>query len=258
MLFNTPPSDDARRKQLEASHTPDKISSRLRHKEGESYLKDFVYGAVDGAVTTFAVVAGVEGADLAPRIVIILGMANLFADGFSMAVSNFLGAQTEKQLIEKTRAKEQAHIQLYPEGEKEEIRQIYAKKGFKGKNLERAVEIITSDKKQWADTMLKEEYDLPSSHILAWKAALATFSAFLLIGFIPVFPFLWNYLSGHQFQSPFLWSSVSTGVAFFAVGAIKSKFVDKPWYSSGIETLLLGGAAAALAYIIGDLLEGLA
>ena len=251
------PSPEYLRRQLEAAHTPGLIRSRLQNKTGHSYLKDFVYGAIDGTVTTFAVVSGVAGADLAPQIVIILGLANLFADGFSMAIGNFLSVRTEKQLIQKARTEEENHINIYPEGEKEEIRQIFAGKGFAGEELEQVVNIITSDKTQWADTMLQEEYDLPLSNIVAWKAALATFTAFLLLGFIPVFPFVWNYLSRFSISDSFLWSSILTGFAFFAIGAIKSRFVNKPWYTSGLETFLLGGAAASLAYLVGDLLKGI-
>lgn len=251
-------SSNQLREQLAAAHTPEEISLRLRNKSRHSYLKDFVYGAVDGTVTTFAVVSGIAGADLAPRIVIILGMANLLADGFSMAVSNYLGCRTEEQLLQKARNEEKNHIRVYPEGEQEEIRQIFASKGFEGDLLERVVAIITADKRRWEETMIKEEYDLPLSPILAWQAALATFSAFVLLGLIPVLPFFGNYLFGHALPSPFLWSSLSTAGAFFAIGAIKSRFVNKPWYTSGLETLLLGGAAAALAYLTGILLKGIA
>jgi vacuolar iron transporter family protein len=250
-------SPDQLRQQLAAAHTPEKVSQRLGSPSGHSYLKDFVYGAVDGTVTTFAVVSGVAGAQLAPSIVIILGMANLLADGFSMAVSNYLGCQTEDQLLQKARAEEQSHIRVYPEGEQEEIRQIFARKGFAGEMLERVVDIITSDQVQWEETMIKEEYDLPLSPIVAWKAALATFTAFVLVGLVPVLPFLSNYFFDDPFPKPFLWSGLSTAAAFFAIGAIKSRFVNKPWYSSGLETLLLGGGAAALAYLVGILLQGL-
>jgi len=232
-------------------------SMLLQNQNKANYLKDFVYGAVDGAVTTFAVVSGVAGANLAPRIVIILGLANLIADGFSMAVSNYLGAKTQNQLLQKTRDEELLQIQHNPEEEKAEIRQIYAQKGFTGENLTQAVNIITADKNQWTNTMLQEEFGLVPTETVAWKAALATFVAFLVIGFIPVFPFLWNYLYSYQLTNPFFWSSISTGLAFLAVGAIKSKFVNKPWYTSGLETLFLGGAAAMLAYLVGDLLKGL-
>jgi len=243
--------------QLDTSYTSGKISRRLEDKAGSNYLKDFVYGAVDGGITTFAIVSGVAGAALAPKIVVIMGLANLIADGFSMAVSNYLGSRTETQLLEKTRAEEETYINIYPEEKKEEIRRIFAQKGFEGDMLERAVQIITSDKTLWVDTLLKEEYDLPASGMIPWKAATATFIAFLLIGFIPVFPFLWNFFSQYQLHNPFLWSSISTGCSFFAVGAIKSKFVSKPWYTSGLETLILGGVAAALAYLVGNFLKGI-
>ncbi|MGV3504552.1 MAG: VIT1/CCC1 transporter family protein [Adhaeribacter sp.] len=252
-----PSSPEQIRQQLEAAHTPEKISLRLDSKSGHSYLKDFVYGAVDGTVTTFAVVSGVAGASLAPQVIIILGLANLLADGFSMAVSNYLGCRTEEQLLEKARQEEQYHIRHYPQGEEEEIRQIFARKGFEGDMLERVVSTITADKLRWEETMIREEYDLPISPIVAWKAALATFSAFVLLGIIPVMPFLGNYLFRYQLNQPFLWSSVATAGAFFAIGAIKSRFVNKPWYSSGLETLLLGGAAAVIAFLVGTLLKGL-
>lgn len=138
----------------------DKGKIRSQNNAGNNYLKDFVYGAVDGAVTTFAVVSGVAGADLSPRIVIILGMANLIADGFSMAVSNYLGAKTQNQFLQKTRNEELNQILDNPEEEKAEIREIFAQKGFAEENLDRAVEIITADKTQWINTMLQEEFGL--------------------------------------------------------------------------------------------------
>ncbi|MGV3641667.1 MAG: VIT1/CCC1 transporter family protein [Adhaeribacter sp.] len=253
-----PTSPEQIRLQLEAAHTPEKISLRLDSKSGHSYLKDFVYGAVDGTVTTFAVVSGVAGAALAPQIVIILGLANLLADGFSMAVSNYLGCRTEEQLLQKAREEERNHILHYPQGEEEEIRQIFARKGFEGDMLERVVTTITADKQRWEETMIREEYDMPISPIVAWKAALATFTAFVLLGLIPVMPFLGNYVFRYQLDQPFLWSSLATGGAFFAIGAIKSRFVNKPWYSSGLETLLLGGSAAVISYLVGILLRGMA
>lgn len=238
-------------------HSPDAISRRLDRGPEHSYLRDFIYGAIDGAVTTFAVVCGVAGAGLSSGVVIVLGLANLVADGFSMAVSNFLGTRAEHQMREKARREEQQHIKVFPEGEKEEIRQIFARKGFDGEELERVVEVITSDMKRWVDTMLQEELGLALEGPNPIKAALTTFLAFFTVGSIPLLVFIWNWFSGVEISGPFFWSSVATGVAFFVVGALKGRFVSHAKYKSGLETLLIGGAAASLAYLIGLLLKGL-
>src|SRR5687768_17500256 len=121
------------------AHTPDAVRTRLSAVRSHSYLRDFVYGAVDGTVTTFAVVSGVAGAQLPARIVLVLGVANVVADGFSMAVGNFLATRAERQLLQQARRVEEQHVHDVPAGEREEIRQIYAGKGFTGHDLERAV-----------------------------------------------------------------------------------------------------------------------
>ncbi|MCA9395384.1 MAG: VIT1/CCC1 transporter family protein [Candidatus Omnitrophica bacterium] len=240
---------------LKTLHSPAAIRERLEAGVTHSYLKDFVYGAIDGAVTTFAVVSGVAGAGLSSSVIIILGLANLIADGFSMAVSNFLGTRAEEQLRERIRRREEQHIRDIPEGEQEEIRQIFAAKGFQGKDLERAVQIITADPKQWIDTMLQEEFGLPLVGPSPWRAALATFAAFVLVGSVSLMVFIYQWLSGASVPYAFALSSVMTGAAFFAVGAMKGHFVEQKWYMSGLETLLVGATASALAYGVGALLK---
>ena len=100
---------------LEHGHSPEEIRQRLSSRPGESYLRDWVYGGIDGAVTTFAVAAGVAGASLSPQIVLILGFANLLADGFSMAVANYSGTKTEREQYERLIAIEHKHIAAIPE-----------------------------------------------------------------------------------------------------------------------------------------------
>ena len=240
--------------ELGPQHTPQAIRDRLRRGVRPSYLRDVVYGAIDGTVTTFAVVAGVVGAGLRPVVIIILGIANLVADGFSMAASNFLATRAERQQQERTIREEERHLAEVPEGEREEVRQIYAAKGFTGDDLERAVEIITADRTRWLDTMLREEHGLASVRVDPLRAGLATFAAFLLVGAVPLLAFIVDLVRPGAVVRPFVWSSALTGAAFFAVGALKSRFVEQPWWRSGAETFVLGGTAAGVAYAIGMLL----
>lgn len=242
------------RADLVAAHTPERIRRRLETPVSDSYLRDFVYGAIDGTVTTFAVVSGVAGAGLSTGVIIVLGMANLVGDGFSMAASNYLGTKTEDELRKKARRMEEQHILQYPEGEREEVRQIFAGKGFAGQQLEQVVEVITADRKRWVDTMLVEELGLSLKGPSAIRAAVTTLIAFVLVGLIPLIAFIYNYLVPGGLTNPYLASTVLTAIAFFLVGAAKSWFVDASWYRAGTETLLIGGGAAALAYAVGLLL----
>lgn len=248
---------DDRMQREQAAHSPDAIARRLARGPSVSYLKDFIYGAIDGAVTTFAVVSGVAGANLSSSIILILGVANLVADGFSMAISNYLGTRAEYQQRELVRQEENEEIQRFPSGEREEIRQIFARKGFQGQQLEDIVKVITADRERWVDTMLQEEHGLslqPANPLLAGSA---TFSAFILIGSIPLITFVVNAWNPGLIENPFAWSAILTLLAFFIVGAFKGQFVRQPWYQSGAEICIIGALAAAIAYGAGVLLKSL-
>ena len=236
-------------------HSPEGVRARLAEPPRPSHLRDFIYGGIDGTVTTFAVVAGVEGANLAATVVIILGFANLIADGFSMAVSNFLATRAEVQERAKARRQEEREIEDIPEGEREEIRQIFARKGFVGEELDHVVEVITRDRSVWVDTMMVEELGYSPARQEPFRAALATFVAFLIVGLIPLLAFVVELISHEAISRPFLWSSLMTGAAFFVIGAFKSRFVVQRWWSAGLETLAVGGAAATIAYLVGMLLR---
>ncbi len=241
----------ARQRILEHEHSPAAIKARLAKGSAQNYLRDFVYGGVDGAVTTFAVVAGTMGASLSSKVVLILGAANLIADGFSMAAANFLGTRAEIEDQTRIAGIEAKHIDLDPEGEREEVRQLYAAKGFEGSDLESIVSIITADRERWIHTMLTEEYGLPGNIRSEWMAALSTFAAFVLCGSVPMLPFLFG--AGDAFSI----SAVLTGLVFFSIGSIKARWSTIPWWRSGSVTLVVGGIAATLAYLAGILLEGL-
>lgn len=247
--------DPLTRADLDRQHTPSAVSARLSRGPARRYLRDFVYGAVDGVVTTFAVVAGVTGASLQASVVIILGIANLLADGLSMAASNFLGTRAEAQQQERVRREEQRHVALVPDGEREEVRQIFAAKGFRGRDLERAVEVVTAEEGRWVETMMTEEHGFSIVPANPLRSGAATFVAFVTMGFVPVASYVVR-SAGVPVPAPFAWSAGLTALAFVGTGAMKSRFIDQPWWRSAAETLAVGGLAAGLAFAVGILLQG--
>ena len=218
---------------------------------------DFIYGSIDGAVTTFAIVAGVVGASLSPGIILILGFANLFADGFSMAAANYQAAKAKNEFIKMKRREEEWEIDNLANEEKQEIRDIYKKKGFKDELLEEIVRIITSRKKVWIDTMMKEELGLIEDDSKPIHRSISTFVGFNIIGIIPLIPFLIILLKIETNSEAFYLSVCFTAVAFFLVGMIKGKIVKTSKIRSGTYTLIIGGIAASLAYIVGYALKSL-
>lgn len=222
------------------------------------YVGDFVYGAIDGTVTTFAVVAGVAGADLSASIVLVLGLANLFADGFAMAIGNFLSIRSEKQRYELVKLEEEYEIEKVPEYEREEIRKIYQAKGLEGNVLDKTVGVITSDKDRWLREMLFEEHGLTPDFKSPFTGGLVTYLAFILIGFIPLLSFAAVIFIPNLEAYTFVISVALTAVALFTIGALKTLVVRGSVFRAGFETLGMGGLAAIVAYIVGYILRGLA
>jgi VIT1/CCC1 family predicted Fe2+/Mn2+ transporter len=243
-------------KPLEHEHTPGAIRERIASATAHSYLGDFVLGAVDGTVTTFAVVTGAAGAGLPSGVALVLGIANLLADGFSMAAGNYLSTKSAQQIVERVRSIEEQHIEAVPEGEREEIRQIFAGKGFDGPLLDQIVSVITHDRRRWVDTMITEEFGLALESPSPLRAAGSTYVAFVLAGIVPLVPLM---MAG---QGPppaiFRASAVLTAATFFLIGVLKGRVVHRPLLASGLETLFIGSAAAGLSYVVGVWLKGLA
>ena len=216
------------------------------------HFDDFIYGSIDGAVTTFAIVAGVMGASLPSGIILILGFANLFADGFSMAAANYQASKARNEFVEMKRKQEEWEIDNLEDQERNEIRDIYIKKGFKDELLDDVVRIITSRRKVWIDTMMKEELGLIEDSKNPIDSSVSTFVGFNIIGLIPLIPFMLFMMMGVELNSEaFVYSTISVLAAFFLVGVIKGKIVKKSMIPSGINTLIIGGIAATIAYLIG-------
>lgn len=236
--------------ELEHGHSHEEIRDRIAANNSRGYLRDTVYGGIDGAITTFAIVAGVEGAGLSPGIILALGFANVLADGFSMAASNYSGTKSELDDLNRIRAIEERHIRDTPDGEREELREILRLKGLDGHVLDEATKAISARKSVWIDLMLVEEYGLSPVDPHPLRAALATFCAFLAAGLVPLMPFVF------ALGDPMMVSAGLTGAVFFGIGAMKSRWSLAPWWRSGLETLLIGAVAASVAYGVGSLFRG--
>jgi len=222
----------------------------------QNYLREFVYGGIDGAVTTFAVVAGAVGADLDASIIIILGFANLLADGFSMSVGAYLSAKSEKENYKKHKNIEYWEVENIPDKERQEIVEIYRAKGFEGELLEKVVDVIVSDKDRWVNEMMKDELNMMEDSKSPFKIGLATLASFILIGLIPLIVYVYDLIWKTDIDL-FFWTSLFTGLAFLVVGWLKSFVNQTNTLKSISETLLLGFLAALVAYFVGDFLESL-
>ncbi|WP_073097824.1 VIT1/CCC1 transporter family protein [Cyclobacterium lianum] len=220
----------------------------------QEYLREFVYGGIDGAVTTFAVVAGAVGAGLDPLIIIILGFANLFADGLSMSIGAYLSSKSEKENYRKHKRIEYWEVEHLPGKEREEIEEIYRQKGFEGDLLQQVVDVIVSDKDRWVNEMMKDELNMMEESKSPFKIGLATLISFIIVGFIPLTVYVWDYFYPASFDV-FFWTCLLTGVAFLVVGTLKSWANQTGILKSLLETLSLGLVAALVAYYVGDFLE---
>lgn len=171
-------------------------SRSFENKANGNYLAEFVYGATDGTITTFAIMAGAVGASLDSGVILVLGFANLLADGFSMAVSNYLSTKSQRDL--------------------------------------------------------DKDLGNPKRPL---KTAFATFFSFVLIGFIPLLSFTFAFLSSFLEENKFKVSVILTSLAFIMIGSVKGAATGKNKTFSSFETLLIGGVAATIAFVVGYLLR---
>jgi len=236
---------------LVVEHQAGNISHRLDQADRRRPVADAVLGGIDGCVTTFAIVSGSVGAGLPGSAALILGIANLIADGFSMAVSNYEAVKADVDYHDHLEQMERMHIDLIPAGETEEIRQIFARKGFDGVTLKNIVETITDDRELWVSTMLQEEHGVAELLRTPIRSALTTFFSFLVAGSIPLIPFFFS----AGLQARFLASALLAAAVFFCIGMAKSLVINKPLLRSGLATLITGCAAAGLAFLTGYLLR---
>jgi VIT1/CCC1 family predicted Fe2+/Mn2+ transporter len=239
-----------------ASKKAHNAEAREEHRrEQGQFIKSLVYGGLDGIITTFAVVAGVAGAALQPSVVLILGFANLIADGLSMAIGDYLSTRAEQEYEAAERKREEWEVDNYPEGEKREMVELYMEKGLSQDQAEAMMAILSKNRDAWVDVMMVEELGILGSDDSPIRNALATFFSFAVFGFVPLLTYIVAAFLPFIRENSFLAASVLTGLTLFVLGALKTRITTQKWFRSGLEMLLVGGAASAAAYGIGYLLS---
>jgi vacuolar iron transporter family protein len=221
------------------------------------YIKSMVYGGLDGIVTTFAVVSGVAGAQLGAPVILILGVANLLADGLSMGVGDYLSTKSEREYYNREEQRQLWEIENFPEGQKAELLALYLQHGYTKEEAEHITEIQIADKQRWANAMMLEELNMLKDEGHPIYNAMATFGAFVVAGSLPLAIYFIGLVVPIASDTSFIISIALSALALFLLGASKVFVTGLNPIRSGLEMLGVGGAAALVAYVIGVALQGL-
>jgi VIT1/CCC1 family predicted Fe2+/Mn2+ transporter len=211
------------------------------------WLRPAVFGAMDGLVSNFALIAGVAGGGAPRQVVILAGLAGLSAGAFSMAAGEYTSVASQAESAEAEIAKEREELRNNPEGEMAELAAMYVERGVDPELAEEVSRQIHRDPENAVNVHAREELgvtlaDLPSPVL----AAVSSFVSFALGAIIPVVP----YLLGSDVLLPGIVVSL---IGLFAAGAVVTRFTSRSWWFGGIRQLVLGAIAAALTYGIGNL-----
>lgn len=220
------------------------------HRRASS-LSDFILGAQDGLVNVLGVILGIAAATDDPRIVLVAGLATTFAESISMGAVAFTTTRADADLYQSEREREYRHIKEIPNLEKQEVREIYKSKGFRGDLLKRIVETVTANKDVWVAVMMAEEHQLaPVDRRQALRAAWIVGLSAVVGSLIPLAPFLFLSIAAS------MWASVIvTAVVLFAIGIYKARLTVGRPARSGLEMAVIGTLSALAGYLVGILLK---
>mmetsp|Transcript_14603 Transcript_14603/g.36962 ORF Transcript_14603/g.36962 Transcript_14603/m.36962 type:complete len:283 (-) Transcript_14603:270-1118(-) len=245
---------------VEASKLAHAARAPEKHSKVGGHLKSIVYGGLDGIITTFAVVAGAAGGDLAIEVVLILGISSVFADALSMGVGDALSTKAANQYALEERAREMWEMENNPEGEIQEMIEIFEEKGLSKEDATTAILAMSKNKEFFVDLMMAFELELevPSEDDNPYFDGLVTFCSFVCFGFVPLLGYVVLYsidLGDDKATVLFIIACCLTGLMLFVLGALKTMFTIQKWYAGGLEILFFGAMTAAVAYLIGLLVE---
>lgn len=219
-----------------------------KHSTNNS-LRDVILGGQDGLVNMLGIALGVVAAGGSTHVLIVTGIAAAITESISMGAVAYTSFGSDRDFYLAERVREQSEISSRPEEEREEIREIYAAKGFKGQLLEDVVSTITSNRETWVSTMMNEELHLqPVAQQSLLRSALVVTVATLIGHFIPIVPFM------VAARTPAIVLAIAlSAVTLFAVGVYSAKTLVGDWRKSGLQMVAIGLGAAALGFLIGRL-----
>lgn len=238
-----------------------KIEHHLKHGHKQNpladYLREIVYGGTDGIVTTFAVVSGFSGASLSDDstltltflTVLLFGLANLFADGLSMGLGNFLSIRAERDVYRKRKEEEKRNLLSKKEFEEKGTLQILESKGFSSKDSQTLVNIFNKNEDYWLEWIMQHKLEVPNPEgVNPFYTGLSTFISFIVFGAVPLIPFM---IFNNGSNRAFIASAVGAFSALFLLGVLKWKVIDEGFFRSVLEIIIIGGVAASTAFIVG-------
>ncbi len=212
------------------------------------YLRSVVYGFNDGLTANFGLVAGIIGANVAPHVVIVSGIAGAIADALSMGASGYLAAKSEAEVQAHQIEMERHEMRLMPDLEEDELAVIYEAKGLTPERARETAHAMMQDPAQALDAMVREELNIHPAELAPLRDGMVTGAATAVGAFIPIVPFLTM-----EFGSAIWVSLVVSMVAHFAIGAARSLFTGRSLWASGRDMFLVGFGVAAVGYAIGEL-----
>lgn len=240
---------EASRKAHEATH----LAAPEEHSKVGERLKSIVYGGLDGIITTFAVVAGATGGHLETDTILILGISSLFADACSMGVGAALSTKAEDEMVLREREREVWEMRHSPESEKQEMVDIYVRRGLAEPHARVVVERMATNHDFFVDQMVTDELGLSLPDGNPWVEGAVTAGSFVAFGVFPLLAYLCLSRTDWSDDLLFVTSCGLTALMLFVLGVVKSQFTMQAWWVAGIEILALGGLTAAVSYGVGAL-----
>lgn len=230
------------------------IQAETFHLQGGEIIRQVTFGMNDGVVSTFALLAGLAGAGQEPTTILVTLLAAAVAGALSMAAGEFISGKSERDYYNHETEQERLEIKLCPEIEKEELRRIYLRKGFRGDVLDQIVETISRNEDLWVREMIIDELgNVEIEQRLDIRPAGVIFVAFILGASFPVLPYVFLARTGMAGQTVFAVATGITVCGLFLAGALKRFVTGVNWLKSGLEMLAVGFFAYGVSYLIGTL-----